>query len=87
MPSDSKKGSSVFLDMGANASCDANNLALFAVMGDAFAKVVLECQNPTIGLLNIGSEELKGNEVVKVTHQIITEEYNYLNYHGYVEGG
>ena len=86
MPSDSEKGSVVFLDMGANASCDANNLALFALMGNAFAKVVLQCDNPTIGLLNIGSEELKGNEVVKVAHQIINEEYKELNYQGYVEG-
>jgi glycerol-3-phosphate acyltransferase PlsX len=86
MPSESENGSVVFLDMGANASCDAHNLAIFAVMGNAFAKVVLACKNPTIGLLNIGSEELKGNDTIKAANQIINEEYPNLNYKGYIEG-
>ena len=86
MPSESANGSVIFLDMGANASCDAHNLAIFAVMGNAFAKVALACANPTIGLLNIGSEELKGNDTIKAAHQIISEEYTELNYKGYVEG-
>ena len=76
----------VFLDMGANASCDANNLLQFAIMGDAFAKVTLGLESPSIGLLNIGSEDLKGNEVIKVTQQILQEEASHLNYYGYVEG-
>ncbi len=79
-------GKSVFLDMGANATCDANNLMQFAIMGDAFAKVMLGIENPTIGLLNIGSEELKGNEVIRVAHQMLQEEASQLNYQGYVEG-
>ena len=55
-------------------------------MANAFAKVVLACDNPTIGLLNIGSEELKGNDTIKAANQIINEEYKTLNYKGYVEG-
>ena len=82
----SKGGSSIFLDMGANATCNANNLTQFAIMGDAFAKAILKKTNPSIGLLNIGSEELKGDEIVRVTHQTINSEFPHLNYYGYVEG-
>ncbi len=81
-----KIGSSLLLDMGANSSCVAENLVQFAVMGDAFAKAALNKEYPSIGLLNIGTEELKGHETVRVAHQIITDEYTHLNYHGYVEG-
>lgn len=81
-----KKGSSILLDMGANSSCDATNLAQFAIMGDAFAKATLNKEDPSIGLLNIGSEELKGHEVIRVANQILNEEYTHLNYYGYVEG-
>ena len=81
-----KIGSSLLLDMGANSACGAENLVQFAVMGDAFAKAALNKEYPSIGLLNIGSEELKGHETVRVAHQIITDEYAHLNYHGYVEG-
>ena len=81
-----EKGSSVLLDMGANSACDAENLVQFAVMGDAFSKAALNNDSPTIGLLNIGSEELKGHETVRVAHQTISEEYTHLNYYGYVEG-
>lgn len=78
-------GASVLLDMGANSHCDANNIWQFAVMGDAYAKVVLGKDSPSIGVLNIGSEDMKGNEVVRVAHQMI-QESDMLNYQGYVEG-
>jgi len=81
-----KKGSSVLLDMGANSDCNAENLSQFALMGNAFAKAALRLRAPKIGLLNIGSEELKGHETVRVAHQIIQDEYKDLKYHGYVEG-
>jgi len=81
-----KIGSSLLLDMGANSACDAENLVQFSIMGDAFAKAALAKESPSIGLLNIGSEELKGHETVRVANQIISEEYTNLNYHGYVEG-
>ena len=78
-------GASVLLDMGANSHCDANNIWQFAVMGDAYAKVILGNDTPSVGLLNIGSEDMKGNEVVRVAHQLL-QECEYLNYQGYVEG-
>ncbi len=78
-------GASVLLDMGANSHCDANNIWQFAIMGDAYAKVVLGKDSPSIGVLNIGSEDMKGNEVVRVAHQMI-QESDMLNYQGYVEG-
>lgn len=81
-----KKGSSILLDMGANYACDATNLTQFAVMGDAFAKASLNIEKPSVGLLNIGSEELKGHEVIRVAHQTMNEEYSHINYYGYVEG-
>ncbi|MBT4989601.1 MAG: phosphate acyltransferase PlsX [Rickettsiales bacterium] len=76
---------SVLLDMGANSHCDANNIWQFAVMGDAYAKVILANESPSMGLLNIGSEDMKGNEVVRVANQLL-QESDFLNYQGYVEG-
>lgn len=74
----------VALDLGANAECEASNLVQFAIMGDAFAKAILHKPNPTIGLLNIGSEDIKGNEKVKAASQILSNQ-NCLNFTGYVE--
>src|SRR5712671_6219941 len=56
-----RRGESVMLDLGANIECDADNLVQFALMGDVFARSVLGLAQPTIGLLNVGSEDLKGN--------------------------
>ena len=53
------------LDLGANVECDADNLVQFALMGDAFARTVLGLVEPTVGLLNVGSEDLKGNDAVR----------------------
>ena len=58
------RGESVMLDLGANIECDAENLVQFALMGDAFAKSVLGVTEPTVGLLNVGSEDQKGNAAV-----------------------
>jgi phosphate acyltransferase len=80
------KDKSVMLDLGANASCDATNLVQFAIMGDVYAKAMLEKKSPSIGILNIGSEDVKGNDVVRVAHQMIQEDFPELNYFGYVEG-
>lgn len=74
----------VALDLGANAECEAENLVQFAIMGDAFAKVILKKTKPTIGLLNIGSEEIKGNEIVKSAAQILQNQ-DCLNFSGYIE--
>ena len=58
----SARGDVVMLDLGANVACDTRNLVEFAVMGDVFARTVLGLTSPTIGLLNVGSEEMKGDD-------------------------
>src|SRR6516164_9180063 len=60
-----RRGESVMLDLGANVECDAENLVQFAVLGDAFARSVLGLVEPTVGLLNVGSEDQKGNDAVR----------------------
>jgi len=74
----------VALDLGANAECEADNLVQFAIMGDAFAKVILNKSKPSIGILNIGSEEIKGNEIVKTAAQVLNNQ-KCLNFAGYIE--
>jgi glycerol-3-phosphate acyltransferase PlsX len=80
------RGESVMLDLGANLSCDADNLVQFAVMGDVFARTVLGTLRPTIGLLNVGSEEVKGHEAVREAAQILRETSLPGAFHGFVEG-
>src|SRR6202008_2689118 len=60
-----RRGETVMLDLGANVECDAENLVQFALMGDVFARTVLGLIAPTVGLLNVGSEDLKGNDAVR----------------------
>jgi glycerol-3-phosphate acyltransferase PlsX len=74
----------VALDLGANAECEAENLVQFAIMGDAFAKVILGKPKPSIGLLNIGSEDIKGTEAVKAAAAILHNQ-KCLHFTGYVE--
>lgn len=76
----------VLLDMGANIDCTADNLVQFAMMGDAYARAVLGIENPRIGLLNVGSEEMKGHEEVKDAHKVLRSGSIPINYHGFVEG-
>jgi glycerol-3-phosphate acyltransferase PlsX len=72
------------LDLGANLECEAENLAEFALMGSVLARSVEGIRNPTIGLLNIGSESVKGSDLIKKASQLIAA--SGLNYHGFVEG-
>ncbi len=72
------------LDLGANVDSPARALLEFAFMGDALAEAVFELDKPTIGLLNIGEEEIKGNEQVKEAAQLLADAN--INYIGYVEG-
>jgi len=72
------------LDLGANVDCTAEHLFQFAVMGSEVVKAVENIENPTVGLLNIGEEEVKGNEQVKAAAKLL--ENSPLNYIGYVEG-
>ena len=84
--SPSARGDVVLLDLGANIACDARNLVEFAVMGDAFARAVLGLTNPTIGLLNVGSEELKGDDRVRNAAEILRDSHIGKNFRGFVEG-
>lgn len=81
-----KKTATVLLDMGANVECGSDVLFQFAVMGHAFARVVLKIEQPTIGILNVGSEELKGSDAVKVAATLLKESELKDSFHGYVEG-
>lgn len=81
-----QRGETVLLDLGANVECDAENLIQFALMGDAFARAVLGLMKPTIGLLNVGSEEAKGNDSVREAHARLRAGVPGLIYHGFVEG-
>jgi glycerol-3-phosphate acyltransferase PlsX len=80
------RGESVMLDLGANLSCDADNLVQFAVMGRVFARTVLGILKPTIGLLNVGSEEVKGHEAVREAFAILRATSLPGEFHGFVEG-
>ncbi len=77
-------GETWVLDLGANVDCSAEHLFQFAVMGSELLKATGECANPKVGLLNIGEEEIKGNEQVKKAHELLSR--SKLNYVGYVEG-
>ena len=79
-----RNGQVYALDLGANADCTPEHLLQFAIMGATLVKAVEGKANPTIGLLNIGSEEIKGNEVVKKAGELLRA--SALNFHGNVEG-
>ena len=82
-----KKGMSVVLDLGANIECSSKNLVDFSIMGASLYKSLYPIGNPNIALLNIGSEELKGNEIIKETFKILNEKKsNNFNFSGYIEG-
>lgn len=80
------RGQSVVLDVGATVGADARQLLEFAVMGEAMARSLFGLLQPTVGLLNIGVEEIKGNEAVKEAGRLLRELNLPLHYHGYVEG-
>jgi phosphate acyltransferase len=80
------RGETVMLDLGANVVCDANNLVQFAVMGEVFARTLLGIEEPTVGLLNVGSEELKGNDAVRAAAAILRDGNLPIRFHGFVEG-
>jgi len=78
------KGATHMLDLGANLECTPENLREFAVMGSVLAQSVEGVESPSVGLLNIGSEAMKGGEAIKRASQLIAE--SGLNYYGFVEG-
>ena len=76
----------VVLDVGANIECDAAELVDFAIMGAAYARVLHGFERPTVGLLNVGVEEVKGHEELKAASAILKAADLPLRYHGFVEG-
>ncbi|HUK59202.1 MAG TPA: phosphate acyltransferase PlsX [Stellaceae bacterium] len=81
-----QRGESVLLDLGANVDCDAENLVQFALMGDVFARTVLGLQHPTVALLNVGSEEAKGNDAVRGAALRLRAPGVPISFRGFVEG-
>ena len=78
------KGISILLDAGANVDCKTNQLFQFGIMGHVFAEYILEKENPSVGLLSIGEEDGKGNEIVKETFQMLKN--SHINFIGNLEG-
>lgn len=79
-----QRGITYMMDLGANADCTPEHLLQFAIMGSVLVSCVEQKAHPTVGLLNIGSEDIKGNEVVKQTSELLRE--SHLNFFGNVEG-
>ena len=80
----SQKGTTYMLDLGANTDCTAEHLLQFAVMGAMLVSSVTGNPKPSVGLLNIGSEDMKGNEIVKEAGELLRR--SHLNFYGNVEG-
>ena len=83
-----KGGGTTMLDLGANVDCTPEHLLQFAVMGSALVSVLQDKDQPSVGLLNIGEEAIKGNEIIKKTGELLRSAANSgdLNFHGNVEG-
>ncbi len=83
-PLPTAKGVSLLLDVGATVDSSAENLFQFAIMGSIYAKKIMEKENPIVGLINIGEESSKGNQVVKKTYKLLKN--SNLNFIGNIEG-
>ena len=81
-----QNGDCVMLDLGANIECDANNLVQFAVMGEVFARYELDIDHPSVAILNVGVEGLKGNVAVKEAAAILQKSTLPVKFAGFVEG-
>ncbi|MGH7038403.1 MAG: phosphate acyltransferase PlsX [Stellaceae bacterium] len=79
-------GETVILDLGANIECDAANLVQFAVMGEVFARAVLGLAAPSVALLNVGAEDLKGHEAVRAAAAELRSGLAPIRFYGFVEG-
>lgn len=80
------RGQSVVLDVGANVESSAEQLVEFAVMGEAFARAILGIERPSVALLNVGSEDMKGHEAVKSAAHILRNTSLPIEFQGFVEG-
>ena len=81
-----QRGQTVMLDLGANVECTAENLVQFAVMGEVFARAVLGVVTPTVGLLNVGIEMVKGNDTVRTAAKLLQAGNLPITFYGFVEG-
>lgn len=87
MPTKIAGHGAVMLDLGANVECDAQNLLEFGVLGGVFSREILKIENPKIGLLNIGSESVKGHDIVKEAADVFTQAKHLPGtFIGFVEG-
>ena len=82
-----KNGTNIVLDLGANVECNEKNLVDFSLMGSALFKALFPEEEPKVALLNIGSEEIKGNEIIKNTYKELNNQNNKIfEFKGYIEG-
>jgi len=81
-----ERGESVMLDLGANLECDARHLIQFAVMGEVFARCVLGIERPSVALLNIGEEDVKGHAEIRAAADALDDAQLPISFTGFVEG-
>ena len=80
-----EQGKTVMLDLGANIECSAEKLYQFGIMGNAVAKALLNIDNPKVGILNIGTEKIKGTEVLEEAYELLSRSKS-INFCGFIEG-
>ena len=80
------RGENIILDLGANIECTHENLIQFAIMGEVFSKLVLAKKKPKVAVLNVGSEEIKGNSIVRKTFEELEKNVKDIDFHGFIEG-
>ena len=80
------RGRTVVLDVGANVEADENQLVQFAIMGEAFFRALTNVEKPTVGLLNVGAEDLKGHELIRTAARVLREADPDMAFKGFVEG-
>ncbi len=80
------RGRIAVLDVGANVEVNARHLVQFAIMGEAFVRGLKGLEKPSVGLLNVGSEDVKGHELIREAARILRESDPEMNFHGFVEG-
>lgn len=80
------RGRSLVLDVGANVEADENQLVQFAIMGEAFYRALMGVEKPSVGLLNVGAEDLKGHELIRTAARVLREADPDMAFKGFVEG-
>jgi phosphate acyltransferase len=80
------RGRTVVLDVGANVEADEDQLVQFAIMGEAFFRALMKVEKPTVGLLNVGAEDLKGHDLIRTAAKVLREADPDMAFKGFVEG-